>query len=93
MITKEPSSAFERGGCSQATGCVRRDARATAVRAFDCALHDFTSFSGFTVVTGAAMRTTFHVPPGGRNDADAADAAASAPPRTSVAIATRTHTG
>jgi hypothetical protein len=89
VITNAPSSAFDLGGCSQATGCVRREARATAVRALDWTLQERTSLSGLTVVT-AATRTTFHVPPGGRNDAEASGGAASAPPAMSVAIATRT---
>src|SRR5579884_3095378 len=85
-MTKLPSSAFERGGCSHATGWSRRDVVPTRVRDFDCALHDrrMRSDAGFVTCT------IFQLPTGGKSVADASGAAASATPATRTATTIRT---
>jgi hypothetical protein len=88
VITNAPSSAFERGGCSHATGCTRREILPIAERDFDCTAQERIShFIGASLTTRTLL--TVRAPPGRKRDADAQGTATRASPAASAAASAR----
>src|SRR5579862_717447 len=98
VITNEPLSTFERGGCSQATGCTLRATFPTSECAFERAVQVRVShLNGDSLSVRSLNDASFSVctspsrtwPADGNNDADAYGTTRSAAPTTSAAITAR----